>query len=136
MSTKVMTAKEIEDDKLTGIVGREKEISGYQLNIDNYAEVLKTLPTDEWPIEIAIHKKLGHDVQALAENVPDADLPLVSDYAFRDRIVFLKKTEELEQRKSQLSYDGAIANVKAVSGDDDAALTTKIAAMKVALEGA
>jgi len=133
MTNTTLTTEEKEDDRLAGILGREKEIEGYQLNIDNYTEVLKTLPADDWPESIKQYKVWGHDTQKLAENVPDADLSLVSDYAFRDRVIFLKKTEELEQRKSKLSYDGIIASVKVISGDDDTALNVKLAAKKISL---
>lgn len=130
MSTAQMTDQEKESDKLTGILSREMEIAHYQLNIDNHTETLKTLPTDEWPADIVQYKNLRAS-EDIAKNVPEDKVSLVADYALRDHIKFLKTTEELEQRKSKLFYDGAVASIKTSGGLDDTALNVKLAARKV-----
>ena len=130
MQNEQMTTEEKEYTKLTGIISREMEISQYQLNIDNYTENLKTLPAGDWPSEISEYKGLRAS-EDIAKKVPADKVALVADYALRDHITFLKTTEELEQRKSQLFYEGAIAATKAAGNMDDAALNIKLAARKV-----
>jgi len=125
-----MTNEEKENTKLTGILGREMEIAHYQQNIDNYAENLKTLPADDWPDEIVKFKTL-RAAEDIANKVPPELVSLVAEYALRDHIKFLKTTEELEQRKSKLFYEGAVAAIKLADGLDDAALNVKLAARKV-----
>ena len=125
-----MTDQEKETAKLTGILGREMEIAHYQHNIDNYAENLKTLPVDDWPAEIAEFKKL-RAAEDIATKVPEDKVVLVATYALRDHIKFLKTTEELEQRKSKLFYDGAISAIKLAGNMDDDALNVKLAERKV-----
>jgi len=129
MTNSTLTITEKEHSKLVGILGRESEISHYQLNIDNHVETLKSLPQDDWPEDIAQYKKFK-TTQKIAKNVPDADMQRVSDYSIRDHIKFLKKTEELEQRKAQAFYDGAIAAIKKSGSYDDDALNTKLLAKK------
>ena len=124
-----MTQEEKEKSRLTGIIGREMEISHYQLNIDNHKETSKTLPQDDWPSDILQYKKL-RAAEDIANNVPEDKVALVAQYALRDHIKFLKTTEELEQGKSKLFYSGAIASAKAIGNLDDAALNVKLALRK------
>jgi len=133
MTNEQMTATEKEDDKLSIILSREKEIQSYQVNIDNYTETLKQLPQDDWPVEISQYKNLKSS-EEIAVNVPADKLQQVSDYALRDRVKFLKTTEILEQNKTKMLYDGAIASTKTVSGDTDTQLNTKLAAKKTELD--
>ena len=128
-----MTTEEKEDNKLAGILSREKEINDYQINIDNYTETLNQLPTDDWPAEISEYKDIVA-AEHIAVQVPADLVDLVSQYSLRDHVKFLKTTETLEQNKANIFYTGAIISVKKISGDTDAQLNVKLAAKKIALQ--
>ena len=78
-------------------IGREQEISHYQINIDNYTVMLASLPTDDWPAEIAPYQ--GADVSVLPHDMPEETVSLISDYQYRDRLRALLRTEKIEQNK-------------------------------------
>ena len=91
------TDEQKQADLVTNIANREVEIYGYQLNINNYEEILKLIPGD-WTEELAKFK--GMTSEQIATNVPDADMQLVSDLVFRDKIAVTLKIEKLEQSKA------------------------------------
>lgn len=78
-------------------IGREQEISHYQINIDNYAVMLAALPDTDWPADIAQWQ--GADVSVLPHNMPEETVSLISDYQYRDRLRALLRTEKIEQNK-------------------------------------
>ena len=100
-----------DDDKLTtianAVVARETELFHYGVNIANYEAMIETLP--------------GGGVPA------DADDATREQYAWRDRLRDLLKSERSEQWKSRLVYDALLKNLPG----DEARRTALIEAAKV-----
>lgn len=82
---------------------REKEIYSYQLNIDNYENILKSLPFGDIPESLSQY--LNADITQIPETVPDADILKISEYQYRNKIKSLLRTEKIEQHKSKLVLD-------------------------------
>ena len=88
--------KQLQDN----INARIEEVNGYQTNIDNYSEMLTTLP-DSLSEELmefssANPSELHLDFESIAT---------ISDYQFGQKLRVLLLTERLEQRKSQCILD-------------------------------
>lgn len=98
------------------IIGREREIHGYQMNIEHYEALLTTLPQGEWPVLIAGYKGQG------IESVPVDLQSTVNDYNFRDRIKEVLSTENQELNKSQKMLDALVAMLP---GEDIQALVNQ-----------
>ena len=82
------------------IQARMDEVSGYQVNIDNYTAMLALLPS-ECPDRLAPY--ISSSIEALAETtIPFEDLEILSDLQFRKRMSSLLVSEKLEQRKAAL----------------------------------
>lgn len=82
----------------TAVHQREAEIFSYQMNIDNYKSMLAALPEGDWPEELVQYKG------AEADSLLGVDLDVVqvvSDYAYRDKIAQLLRSEIIEQGKSK-----------------------------------
>lgn len=92
-------------------VMREKEIMGYDINIQNYASMLAALPADDWPEHLAQYK------HATLDHVPDEYDSVVSQYQYRDRLRFLIKTEKAERDKSFRVYEALLAQLPADQRD-------------------
>lgn len=84
-------------DLLSNIASREAEVYGYQLNINNYTELLKILPS-KYPANLEGYSNMTSE--QIVENVCEADMQLVSDLNFRDKIAKTLKIEKLEQSKA------------------------------------
>lgn len=104
--------------------GRELEVYGYQMNVDNYTAMLAALPLDAWPEDLESYK--GTPTENLPADMSEDNISLISDYQYRDRIVGLLRTEKVEQRKASRVLDA----LKAQIGDDYEAL---LAAHKASL---
>lgn len=87
------------------VVGREMEIFSYDINIRNYEIMLETLPTDDWPTNLAQYQR------STLDQVPDELDQQVSDYQYRDRIKSLLKTERLERNKAQRIYEALLSRL-------------------------
>lgn len=87
------------------IVGREREIFSYELNISNYEAMLAALPDTEWPENLVQYKNVTLD------RVPDELDEQVNSYQYRDRLRFLVKTEKLERSKSVRVYEALISQL-------------------------
>jgi hypothetical protein len=101
---------------------REMEVYQYQINIDNYAMMLTTLPSDDWPNELAQYKGINAD--AFPDALSDDVVATITDYQYRDRLRTLLRTEKVEQSKASRvrdalktqignDYDSLIAAYKA-----------------------
>lgn len=90
------------------IIAREHEIHHYQVNIDNYTAILANLST-EWPANLLQYK--GLSTQQIAEQVPDADMIVVSNLIMADNLTKALKTEKIEQSKSKQVYDALISQL-------------------------
>ncbi len=87
------------------VVGREREIFGYDLNITNYEAMLLALPSDEWPEHLAQYKT------STLDQVPDEYDAIVADYQYRDRLRGLLKTERAERGKSARVYEALLSQI-------------------------
>jgi hypothetical protein len=93
------------------IVGRERELWSYQLNIDNYVAMLAALPQGDWPAALAQFKQLRPE--AVAEAVPMENAQAVHDLLYRDKIAYLLGTEKIEQGKSIRVLDALLTQLPA-----------------------
>ena len=125
MPHSTITNQEKEDQALVAILSRETEVQDYQVNVDNYTTMLLTLPSTGWPDTLKQYK--GFTNQQIAERVSDADMDVVSDLVFADRVSFLLKTEKLEQRRAKMVYDALVAS------QDPLTLKSKLDAKKTEL---
>jgi hypothetical protein len=118
----MITTQEHLNNLVVAAFHREMEVYQYQINIDNYGVMLAALPQGDWPDSLIIYKNLTTDL--LPENLDDADVGLVADYQYRDKIRNLLRSEKVEQSKasrvrdalkSQIGtdYDALIAAYKA-----------------------
>jgi hypothetical protein len=101
---------------------RELEVYHYQLNIDNYTVMLTALPSDGWPAHLVGYAASTTD--QLPFEMSDADVDLINDYQYRDRLRISVRSERVEQSKtarvldalkSQIGadYDTLVADFKA-----------------------
>jgi hypothetical protein len=94
----------------TSLQQRKEEIFGYQLNIDNYTLMISRLPS-VWPEDLL--KFRGSDLATLVANIQDeAQIMLVADLIFRDKLAATLMTEKLEQRKALLVRDILAEQIK------------------------
>ena len=108
-----LTQDQQDDDLAAAIEGREREIANYDLNSGVFRKVLEnyaSLP-EEWPASIAPHK--GQDSNAAALVLSGDTLDLFNQYAYRDQIRHLLKTNDAEREKSRKVYEALIASIPA-----------------------
>ena len=96
------------------ILAREDEVKHYQINIDNYTEILATfadLPAT-WPDLLVQYRGLTvAQIQTL--DVDDDTFTTVSRLQHRDRIRSLLRSEKAEQAKSQATLTALINRIPA-----------------------
>ena len=92
-----MDKETIQKDLRENIKNREIEIYSYQLNINNFEIILKTIPS-EWPERLLDYK--GLTSEQIVNNVHEDDMQTVSDLVFRDKMEITLKIEKLEQSKA------------------------------------
>lgn len=85
------------------IVLRENEVHAYQTNIDNYTAMVSGYVMGEWPEEIIQFK--GVPAEAMPHGLSDEIEDAVMRYNFRDRILYLIRTEKREQHVAQNFLD-------------------------------
>jgi hypothetical protein len=90
-------------------IGREAEMSIYQVNIDNYTAMLLALPQDTWPDDIVQYQNAT--IESLPHDMPDDEVFKISDYQYRDRITKLLRTEKVEQVKVQHVYNALLSQL-------------------------
>lgn len=127
MPNTTITDAEKAESQLRDIIYKEMEIEGYQKNIVIYEALLVTNPTQTWPVDLAKYK--GFSSEKIAEQVPDTDVDTVSNLVAADRVAFLLKTERMQQKIPQRTYDVLIAADK-----DPATLTTRLQAKKTEID--
>lgn len=102
-----------DQEKLNNLVlhsyHREIEIQGYQVNIDNYTLMLSTLPSDDWPEDIASYR--NSTMEDLPHSLTDEQVQSFTDYQYRDRLRNLLRTEKAEQSKSIRLLDAMKAQI-------------------------
>lgn len=99
MSLVTITQQDHTDTLAAAAVQREREVFGYQININNYAAMLAALPKGDWPEHLAQYKTT--QVEMLPADMPDADVLSISEYQYRGRILGLLRTERVEQAKTR-----------------------------------
>ena len=96
-------------------VHREREVHQYQINIDNYKQMLTALPTGEVPADIAQYINTQPD--DLPIDMDLSDVMLISQYQYRDRLKKLLRTENIEQSKAKAVLDSLKAQLPADTRD-------------------
>lgn len=102
-----MTDEEKQNNLLDNIVGREKEIHSYQMNIDSYTHTLANLP-EEWTDDVAKYKGMSVAQMAEAGITPDA-IVKVAQLQLRTRLSMQIITEYAQQATAQAAYDALIS---------------------------
>lgn len=108
-------------------VHREREVHQYQINIDNYNQMLTALPTGDVPADIAQY--LNTQPDDLPIDMVLSDVMLISQYQYRDRLKKLLRTENIEQSKARAVLDSLKSQLPADTRDQ---LILDAAAMLVA----
>lgn len=103
--------QDAKDDTIAkAMQGREQEHYNYEINRLNYLSVLaspemEALPA-EWPDNLAPYKNIIGE--KLISVLKDADLTLVTQLQFRDRINALLGTTIIEQTRGMKVYDALL----------------------------
>jgi hypothetical protein len=103
MAYETLNQDEIKIEIAMAIISREKELFSYQFNIDNYTNMLTSLPDDDWPTNIEMYR--GVPTESLPDSMPIETVELINDYNYRDRLRYLIRTETIEKNKSQRILD-------------------------------
>ena len=111
MSFLTITNQDTIDTLALNVVHREREVHQYQINIDNYTQMLTALPQGEAPAEIAQY--MSTKTEELPFDVPLETVQLISDYQYRDRIAYLIRTEAIEQGKAKRVLEALKAQIPA-----------------------
>ena len=96
-------------------VHREREVHQYQINIDNYNQMLTALPTGDVPADIAQYLNTQPDDLPIDMDIDD--VMLISQYQYRDRLKKLLRTENIEQSKAKAVLDSLKAQLPADTRD-------------------
>lgn len=120
-----------EADLADNIVMRTFEVYGYDQNITNYEAILPSLPEGDWPSHLAHLRGLSDHEAAFA--CDPADIDVLSQYQFRDRIANLIKSERVERAKAAAIL-GAL-DAQLTGSRREAALQAAVARREAALAG-
>lgn len=124
----VITQTEHLDTLVTNAYHREKEVYQYQVNVDNYTVMLTGLPQDNIPTNLASYANT--ETQDLPWDMDDADVQLIAQYQYRNKLRSLLRSEKVEQNKARLVLEALKAQV--IAGGLD--YTTVIAEKKIVEE--
>ena len=99
------------------VVHRESEVHSYQVNIDNFNQILSTLPQGDVPAEftqyVGVKPENHTKVEDLPLNLSDDDTAAISAYQFRVTLVQRIRTEKAEQSKAKYVLDALKAQIPA-----------------------
>jgi hypothetical protein len=95
----------------TNVVHREREVHQYQINIDNYVQMLSAMPTTDIPAVLAPYINTQPDDLPLEMDIDD--VMLISKYQYKDRLTKLLRTERIEQSKAKAILDSLKAQLPA-----------------------
>ena len=107
----MITTQEHLNNLVVAAFHREMEVYQYQINVDNYGVMLAALPQGDWPSNLVNYK--GATTDALPESLDDADVALIADYQYRDRIRNLLRSEKVEQGKASRVRDALKSQIGA-----------------------
>ena len=123
-----VTQTEHDKNLAMAIEMRENEVYQYQINVNNYEQMLSTcadLPA-AWPANLLQYKGLSRDqLAATVEN--DDDLEIVSRLSFRDELKMRVRSEKIERNKvnmilaSLVSQATDIVKIRQIIADNKAA---------------
>ena len=123
-----VTQTEHDKNLAMAIEMRENEVYQYQINVNNYEQMLSTcadLPV-AWPANLLQYKGLSRDqLAATVEN--DDDLEIVSRLSFRDELKMRVRSEKIERNKvnmilaSLVSQATDIVKIRQIIADNKAA---------------
>jgi len=119
----MVTTQEHLDNLVTQAYHRELEVYSYQTNIDNYTIMLTGLPEDEFPADLASFSSV--ETARLPASLSDADVDMISQYQFRDKLKASIRTEIVEQSKAKLILAAIKAQIMTGGLDYVAALAAK-----------
>lgn len=103
-----VSSADVEAAVADAIVGREREIASYSLNVANYEAILASLP-NVWPTRLQHLRAM--DPQTGAAECPLEDLELLADLQQHDRVSALLRTEIVERQKSRRVLDALNARL-------------------------
>lgn len=106
-----ITNQDTIDTLALNVVHREREVHQYQINIDNYTQMLAALPQGEAPAEIAQY--LSTKTEELPVFLSLELVQAIADYQYRDRISYLIRTEAIEQAKAKRVLEALKAQIPA-----------------------
>jgi hypothetical protein len=105
----VVTQTEHLDLLVTNAYHREKEVYQYQVNVDNYTVMLTGLPQDNIPTSLANYA--NSETQDLPWDMDDADVQMIAQYQYRNKLRALLRSEKVEQNKARLVLEALKAQV-------------------------
>jgi len=99
------------------IVHREREINSYQININNFTQMLTALPQGDVPSDIAQYIGAKPDNHTKIEDLPlsfsDEQVDLISKYQYRVDVTLRIRAEKAEQSKSKAVLEALKAQIPA-----------------------
>lgn len=118
-----ITQEEIDEKHAEGIRSREMELLSYDFEKESHEKAILALSDIEWTEELKEYKGLTRDVmiaRALANNLSQADLQLVSNLNAKDKHLHELQAVALETAKSEKHYDYLVEVLPAGKTRDDA----------------
>lgn len=99
------------------IVHREREVNSYQININNFTQMLSVLPQGDVPSDIAQYIGAKPDNHTKMEDLPlsfsDEQIDLINKYQYRVDLTLRIRTEKAEQAKARAVLDALKAQIPA-----------------------
>ena len=115
MTLLTITQQDTTNALATNAVHREREVHQYQINIDNYVQMLSTMPTTDIPANLATYISTQPDDLPLDMSIED--VMLISQYQYKERLTKLLRTEKIEQSKAKAVLDSLKAQLPADTRD-------------------
>jgi hypothetical protein len=117
MTFLTVTTQDTIDSLALNVVFREREVSSYQFNIDNYNQVLLALPKGDVPSDIAQYVGAKPDNHTKIDDLPlsfsDEQIDLISKYQYRVDLTLRLRTEKAEQGKARAILDALKSQIPA-----------------------
>jgi hypothetical protein len=106
-----ITNQDTLDNLAINLVHREREVHSYQINIDNYNQMLSVLTQDDIPADLIQYAE--SPIEEIPHYLTLDAVQIISDYQYRKRITFLIRTETIEQSKSKRILEALKAQIPA-----------------------
>ena len=102
-----LTQKEREKMQAQELHGIELQHFQFELQAQRETDLLKALPADDWPEEIAKFRGKGRD-QIFKEAATPEQAQLAADYAIRDHLKLRRDTALLEKNRTECNHAAAL----------------------------